>query len=53
MANKIDEAVTIELIRLATDAKAKAYNQHSNFRVGASVLTDKGRIFCGMKINYI
>ena len=40
--------MALELIQLATEAKNNAYNRYSRFRVGASVMTNEGKIFNGI-----
>ncbi len=39
-----------ELISLAVDAKQFSYSPYSKFRVGASILTDDGRMFSGCNV---
>lgn len=39
-----------ELIRMATEAREKAYSPYSNVRIGAAVLTSDGKIFTGCNI---
>lgn len=38
------------LVDLSFEAKSKAYNPYSNFRVGAALLTADGKTFTGMHI---
>lgn len=40
----------ISLIKLANEAKEKAYAPYSNFKVGASLLTKEGKVFTGCNI---
>jgi cytidine deaminase, homotetrameric len=39
-----------ELIQKAFDAREKAYAPYSRFTVGVALLTENGRIFCGINI---
>jgi cytidine deaminase len=39
-----------ELVRLAHEAKQKAYAPYSNFRVGAALITESGKLFMGSNI---
>jgi len=39
-----------ELVKLASQAKQKAYAPYSKFRVGAAVETDSGRVYSGINI---
>lgn len=39
-----------ELIRLALEARERAYCPYSGFSVGAALLTREGRVFCGCNI---
>lgn len=39
-----------ELIKIASEAMEKAYVPYSNFRVGAALLTEDGRVFTGCNI---
>ncbi|MBQ9113097.1 MAG: cytidine deaminase [Clostridia bacterium] len=39
-----------ELIRLADEARKRAYSPYSRFAVGAALLTGDGRVFCGCNI---
>lgn len=39
-----------ELVKIAKNAKEKAYVPYSNFRVGAAVLTIEGQVFTGCNI---
>ncbi|MCX7883886.1 MAG: cytidine deaminase [Caloramator sp.] len=40
----------IELIKLANEAKENAYAPYSNFKVGAAIITDDGKVFTGCNI---
>lgn len=40
----------IELIKLANEAKENAYAPYSNFKVGAAIITEDGKIFTGCNI---
>lgn len=42
-----------ELIKIANKAKENSYSPYSGFKVGACVLTEKGRIFTGCNIENI
>lgn len=42
--------ITTELLAKAKVAMENAYSPYSGFRVGAAVLTEDGRIFCGCNI---
>ena len=39
-----------ELVKLALEARKKAYSPYSNFCVGAALLCADGEIFCGTNI---
>ncbi len=39
-----------ELINLANEAKEKSYSPYSNFRVGAALLTQDGKVYQGANI---
>ena len=39
-----------ELIKLAIEAREKAYTPYSNFKVGAAILTKSGKVFTGCNI---
>lgn len=43
----------IELIKNATLAKENAYAPYSKFKVGACVLTESGKIYCGANVENI
>jgi cytidine deaminase len=38
------------LIRLATEARERAYTPYSNFKVGAALLASNGRVFTGCNV---
>lgn len=40
----------IELIKLAEEARKKAYTPYSNFKVGAALVTESGKVFKGCNI---
>jgi len=39
-----------KLVELASEAKEKAYAPYSKFRVGAAILTDRGKVYTGVNI---
>jgi cytidine deaminase len=39
-----------ELVKIAIEAKDKAYAPYSNFRVGAALLTEGGKVFTGVNV---
>lgn len=39
-----------ELIRYALEAQKKSYSPYSNFKVGAALLTEEGKVFTGCNI---
>ncbi len=39
-----------ELINLALEARKNSYSPYSGFRVGAALLADDGRVFCGTNV---
>ncbi len=39
-----------ELIKIATEARTKAYAPYSNFKVGAAIFVDSGKVFSGCNI---
>lgn len=41
---------TQELIRLAKEVREKAHAPYSNFKVGAALLTEDGRVFTGCNV---
>jgi cytidine deaminase len=43
----------IQLIRIATEARARAHAPYSNFAVGAALLTRSGRVFRGCNIENV
>lgn len=46
----IDKHIQTELLRLAKDATKKAYAPYSNFRVGATLLTEAGNYYQGCNV---
>lgn len=42
-----------ELVKIAVEAKEKAYAPYSNFRVGAAVLTENNKVFDGQNIENV
>ena len=46
----MNEREKIRLIEYAVEARKNSYSPYSNFKVGASVLTDGGEIFTGCNI---
>ncbi len=46
----IDETQRTELIRLALEARQRAYAPYSHYRVGAALLTPQGDIFQGANV---
>ncbi|MCX7766042.1 MAG: cytidine deaminase [Candidatus Sumerlaeia bacterium] len=47
---KIDEFTAEKLISAAREARENAYAPYSNFKVGAALLTESGKIFCGCNV---
>lgn len=39
-----------ELVKIAVESKEKAYAPYSNFRVGAAVLVEDGKVFSGVNV---
>ena len=46
----VNESEKQKLIQVATQAVSKAYAPYSQFRVGAAVLTETGKIFAGCNV---
>jgi cytidine deaminase len=42
-----------ELLKVAEDARARAYAKYSDFRVGAALLTKSGKVFSGCNVENI
>jgi len=38
------------LVKLAKEAKERAYAPYSKFKVGAAILTESGNVYCGVNI---
>jgi cytidine deaminase len=47
---KLDQEQKIDLVRIASEVRKWAYTPYSNYKVGAAVLTDSGRIYDGVNI---
>ena len=47
---EIDEAFLDELVEAARKARAAAYAPYSDYRVGAAIATEDGRIFTGCNV---
>jgi len=47
---KLKQEEKIDLVRIASDVRRWAYVPYSNYKVGAAVLTDSGRIYDGVNI---
>ncbi len=45
----LSEEETSQLVDACIQAKEKAYAPYSNFRVGAALLTQSGKLFTGME----
>lgn len=50
MKNLLNDKMRQELIRLAIEARTRAYVPYSNYPVGAALLTSTGKIFTGVNI---
>lgn len=50
LKTKIRSNMYKRLIQKAEKAKSKSYSPYSNFRVGAAIITDKGKIYDGANI---
>jgi cytidine deaminase len=50
MKNVLNDQLREELIRLAIEARKRAYAPYSNYPVGAALLTVSGKIFTGVNI---
>ena len=48
--NKLEQEQKIDLVRIAGQVRKWAYTPYSNYKVGAAVLTDSGRIYDGVNI---
>lgn len=47
---KLDPAIASRLLDTARRVRESAYAPYSHFRVGAAVLSEDGRIFCGCNV---
>jgi len=47
---KLEQEQKVDLMRIASQVRKWAYVPYSNYRVGAAVLTDSGRIYDGINI---
>jgi cytidine deaminase len=47
---EIDAQIQADLVAAARAAAARAYCPYSRFRVGAAILTDRGKIFAGCNV---
>jgi len=50
MSAPIDESLLEELVAAARRARASAYAPYSDYRVGAALATDDGRVFSGCNV---
>ncbi len=48
--NKLEQEQKIDLVKIASQVRKWAYTPYSNYKVGAAVLTDSGRIYDGVNI---
>lgn len=46
----LDGQTLDRLVQAALDARARAYAPYSNYQVGAALLTQDGRIICGVNV---
>ena len=46
----MDEKKILQLIKMAIKARENAYAPYSNFKVGAAVLGDNGKIYTGVNV---
>ena len=47
---KLEQEQKVDLVRIANQVRKWAYAPYSNYRVGAAVLTESGRIYDGVNI---
>lgn len=50
MKNKVTDELRSQLIKLAQDARQRAYAPYSNYLVGAALVTTSGRFFTGCNV---
>lgn len=48
--NELTEQMIKKLVELALEARERAYAPYSNFRVGACLMAESGKLYCGCNI---